>query len=166
MDERLSDLMKRYSGPPVNIEAIIRGLGIKLDKRAQLEANTSGELRPLGSGIYEIAANASDSYLRQRFTMAHELGHFMLHRNLIGDGISDDRLYRSTDQNTYLNTTVGPEEEAAANRFAARILMPAEQVRAVAKEVNSVAELAKRFQVSKRAMEVRLSSLNLSLPDA
>lgn len=43
-----------------------------------------------------ITVAANDPLTRQRFTLAHELGHYMLHRTLIGDGLDDDRAYRST----------------------------------------------------------------------
>jgi Zn-dependent peptidase ImmA (M78 family) len=163
--EKLAELLKAYGGPPVNIEAVVRGLGIELDKKADLKADISGQIEKLGEHTYKISANRSDNYFRQRFTMAHELGHFLLHRDLIGDGLYDDRAYRSTELGTYQNKLVGPAEEAAANRIAAQILMPAEKVRAEASDTTSVEALANRFQVSKKAMEIRLQTLGIGLAD-
>lgn len=164
MDERITSLLAQYGGPPVNIEAIIRGLGVELDKRAYLSTDISGELKKSGES-YRISVNGLDSYFRQRFTMAHELGHYLLHRDRIGDGIVDDRAYRSTDPSKYKSTLIGQAEEAEANRFAARILMPADKVTAEAKDASSLSTLAERFQVSKLAMEIRLSTLGIALPN-
>ena len=51
--------------------------------------------RKLFSG-YAIFVNKGDRYkTRQRFTIAHKIAHFILHREAIGDGIVDDALYRS-----------------------------------------------------------------------
>lgn len=163
MSEKLADLLERFGGPPVNIEAVIRGLGIELDKKAALKSDISGQIEKLSNKTYKVSVNASDNYFRQRFTMAHELGHYLLHRELIGDGLYDDRAYRSTETGTYTNKLVGPAEEAAANRIAARILMPADKVTSEAREVSSVEALAQRFQVSRRAMDIRLQSLGIDL---
>ncbi len=166
MREKFAELLEIYGGPPVNIEAVIRGLGIELDKKARLAAEISGQIEKCNDGRFKVSVNAADTYFRQRFTMAHELGHFLLHRDLIGDGLYDDRAYRSTEVGTYHNRLVGADEEAAANRIAASILMPAEKVRSEALESASVDALAKRFQVSKKAMEIRLETLGVSVPNA
>jgi Zn-dependent peptidase ImmA (M78 family) len=163
MSEKLAELLEQYGGPPVNIEAVIRGLGIELDKKAALDASISGQIERVAEQKYKVSVNATDNYMRQRFTMAHELGHYLLHQDLIGDGLKDDRAYRSTTIGTYSTALVGPAEEAAANRVAARVLMPAEKVASEARDFPSVDALAKRFQVSKKAMEIRLQTLGINL---
>ncbi|MFH3946356.1 ImmA/IrrE family metallo-endopeptidase, partial [Acinetobacter baumannii] len=96
---------------------------------------------------------------RQRFTIAHELSHFFLHKAVIDsspEGIKDNVLYRSGE----------PERiEYEANRLAADIVMPMPLVEQVLRdEFNGVVteatieSLAARFQVSKAAMEIRLST--------
>lgn len=163
MREKLAELLEQYGGPPVNIEAVIRGLGVELDKKATLASDISGQIERTNDNNYRVSVNVADNYMRQRFTMAHELGHFLLHKGLIGDGLTDDRAYRSTDVGVYRNPLVGEAEEAAANRVAARVLMPADKVRQEAQDYRSVEALAKRFQVSKRAMEIRLQTLGIEL---
>ena len=61
------DIVRQHIGPPVNIENIIRGLGIQLDKKAELDSEISGQLERLGPDSYRISANKTDHYLRQRF---------------------------------------------------------------------------------------------------
>ncbi|MDP9139968.1 MAG: ImmA/IrrE family metallo-endopeptidase, partial [Pseudomonadota bacterium] len=97
--------------------------------------------------------NRHDPPKRQRFTVAHEIAHFLLHRDDIGDGISDDVLYRSN---------LSDKREQQANRLAADILMPATLI-ANAKEdaeekgVGDVAlYLSEMFVVSEAAMQIKL----------
>src|SRR3546814_2493487 len=68
-----------------------------------------------GESGFAIYVNGSHPRVRRRFSIAHEIAHFALHRNLIGDGVTDDAMYRSN-----LSSAV----EVQANRMAADILMP------------------------------------------
>lgn len=105
-----------------------------------------------------ITVNAIDPPTRQRFTTAHELGHYMLHRDRIGDGIADDRAYRSTSSGRYHNTRIGPREETQANTFAANLLMPYELIEKLkADGITTPHALADRLQVSEQAMCIRLN---------
>jgi hypothetical protein len=153
---------------PVNIEAAIRELGLVLRKNADdLAPEISGQIKRLTDGGYEIATNAREHYFRQRFTMAHELGHYILHRDLIGEGLDDDTMYRSTPAGNFYNTRIRQVHEAQANSFAANFLMPSDKVlEEVAKEVvPTVKGLATKFQVSPSAMRWRLKSLGLNISD-
>ena len=98
---------------PIKVGSIAQKLGITI-KRATLAAGISGEIK-LIDGKCIVRVNRHDVKTRQRFTVAHEIAHFLLHRELIGDGITDDILYRSTLSDTL---------EAQANRLAADIVMP------------------------------------------
>jgi len=51
--------------------------------------------------------------------MEHELGHFVLYRSLIGEGIDDDIKYRSTAAGDFYNTAIDEVHEQQANSFAA-----------------------------------------------
>ncbi len=124
----LDKILREHAGPPVNIEGIIRDLGIRLDKRADLDSEISGQCERLDDGTYKISANKSDHYYRQRFTMAHELGHFLYHSHLLEDGVDDNRAYRSTADGRFFNKLIGPAEETEANRIAANVLMPKDLV--------------------------------------
>lgn len=141
---------------PVDIQGLCAELGIELHP-AWLDSDVSGELVPLEGGRYRINVNADHSPLRQRFTAAHEIGHFVYHRDLIGSGLDDDRAYRSTDTGRYHNTNIGPREETEANRFASNLLMPDHLMeRAKAAGLNTPEELAGAFLVSVPAMRVRM----------
>lgn len=137
---------------PVNLEELIRSLGIELDKKAKLDEGIAGKIERLESGRFKISINKNDHYFRQRFTMAHELGHFLLHEDLMGDGIEDTTLYRSPK-----NSAVTVTHEIEANRFAASILMPLRHVKSDYEEKGrDVKAVAKKWLVSPKAMSIRL----------
>lgn len=141
---------------PVNLFGMCEDLGIRHNV-TWLDSDVSGELVPLPDGNYEINVNAADSIGRQRFTTAHELGHFAMHRHLIGQGIDDDRAYRSTKVGRYYNTAIGPREETEANRFASNLLMPSHLMeRAKQQGLTTPRQLAEAFMVSLPAMRIRL----------
>ncbi len=97
-----------------------------------------------------IHYNPSEPYVRQRFTVAHELGHhFMNHGERPRDGVAQFNMYNFDPV------------EVQANRFAAELLMPAATVEFFARNntTNSVAYMAKQFYVSEVAMTNRLKNL-------
>ena len=142
---------------PVPVESLPALLGIKL-RKAFLSDGISGMLEKAGDSFL-LTLNTVDPKTRQRFTLAHELGHYMLHRHLVGDGLDDDRAYRSTDVGKYHNTLVGPKEETEANRFAANLLMPRLAIdREWAKSGTSVPQMATLFEVSEQAMTIRVGA--------
>ena len=113
---------------------------------------------------FNILINKSKAKTRQHFTIAHELGHYFLHSDIIkseeiivdGDNFLDGNqiLYR-------LDKTKRNEIETEANNFAASLIMPEELVRKAWSTVGGVEECAKIFQVSILAMSIRLDRLGL-----
>jgi Zn-dependent peptidase ImmA (M78 family) len=157
-------LRDRLNVIPVNIEGLIEDLGIDLIRKGELDPRISGQIERIDGDKYRITANKAESYFRRRFTMAHELAHYLLHKDLIGAGVDDTRAYRSTDIGRFHNVSILPEHETEANRLAARLLMPGEQVRGVHAEcAGDLLEIAKRFQVSAESMGYRLQALGLPI---
>lgn len=147
---------------PVNVELLAKALGIRV-RYAYLDNEISGmlERKKPDDDKYVITVNALHPETRQRFTLAHELGHYMLHRDLIGDGVDDDRAYRSTSVGRYHNLDFGPEEETEANGFAAGLLMPMDKVsEELARGHSDAKQLAQKFEVSKQAMSIMLEHVN------
>ena len=147
---------------PVDIERMIRDFSIDLDAKADLPKGISGQIELSHDDEYRISANAKDSYYRRRFTMAHELAHYLLHRDLIGCGLDDDCMYRSTAHGNYYNTAVMRRHETQANQLAAQLLLPGRLLREIWESDKDKQSLAKKFQVSKQAMQIRLESLGLA----
>lgn len=141
---------------PVDVEGLALALGIRVSTPF-LPDNVSGMICKTSSGDYEISVNARHRETRQRFTIAHELGHYVLHRSLIGDGNIDDAAYRS--DGSVKNNRIGPREEQEANQFAANLLMPMEAIRRFWDRAHGDAgQLARMFNVSEGAMKIRLKS--------
>ena len=149
----LADILQKYSKQaPIPVVGIANELGIKVYKTEDFDDRISGLIQKDehygGESGYAIYTNARHPITRRRFTIAHEIGHFYLHRELIGDGITDDGLYRSRLKGRL---------ESEANQFAANLLMPKELVwKFVERGVDTVEELAKEFNVSKSAVSIRL----------
>ena len=93
--------------------------------------------------------NSKEPRVRRRFTVAHELAHYLLHREMVGRGVTENAFYRS-------DSDLSSWQEMEANRLAAEILMPSDLVRAHAGSTD-FAYLASRYQVSEQAMQIRMS---------
>jgi Zn-dependent peptidase ImmA (M78 family) len=147
--EELQTLEEFTSEIPVRIGALAKALGLEVVV-ATLPLSISGMVKP-ENGKYVIKVNRFEPKERQRFTIAHEIAHYLLHRDLIAKGVVDSTLYRSK---------LSSRLEAEANKLAADILMPR---RIVARELTLVPEyvddvdayLAEKFRVSKPAMDIR-----------
>jgi Zn-dependent peptidase ImmA (M78 family) len=151
------------TSPPVPIDQLAAEAGAVI-RRQPNSPDISGLLFRESSQII-IGVNADDAPARQRFTIAHELGHLFLHKS---DRLFVDRSYRSTVQSP--ERSVDPTEEREANWFAAELLMPLDMVKAVADDVLAqramtddalIKTLAEQFQVSRQAMGWRLLNLGV-----
>lgn len=144
---------------PVDLHELASDLGLKVKKSFDLEDDIAGMIECDDNDTHTIFVNALQHPNRQRFTLAHEIGHFLLHRSLIGDGLDDTKAYRSTDAGKYYNGLVGPQEETEANKFAASALMPSHLIDKYQEEgITEASELAKKLQVSEQAMKIRLAN--------
>jgi Zn-dependent peptidase ImmA (M78 family) len=119
-----------------------------------LPSTESGYFRSQ-SGKYTIGINVKHHKKRQRFTLAHELGHYCLHRGKNDVAFEDEVLYRIENSSSI---------EYAANEFAARLLIPQDRLEKKIEEgMTDLAELADYFEVSQDAMRYRVLSLNYSI---
>lgn len=143
---------------PVKLGRLARDIGVAAIKVASMRTGVSGQIAR-EDGEYVIRVNRNEARERQRFTIAHELAHYLLHRDVIDSspgGITDNVLYRSG----------APEQiEFEANRLAADLVMPMRLVEKKVKEEfggiiteATIESLAASFEVSKAAMEIRLST--------
>lgn len=154
--EQLSIIQKHQIAAPVQTVSLADDLGLKVWHVPNWPDDLSGKIVMSadqgGTSGYAIYVNKGHHVNRRRFTTAHEIAHFVLHRQFIGDGIVDDGLYRSRLSNSM---------EVQANKMAADILMPRHLLNQhIAQGVNSVSRLAKIFQVSESAMSFRVGSPN------
>jgi Zn-dependent peptidase ImmA (M78 family) len=152
--EHLEIITSHQQAFPVAVGAIAKDLGI-IVKKATLSAGISGEIKEV-DGICTIRVNRHDVKARQRFTLAHEIAHFLLHRDKLSDGITDNILYRSSLSDTL---------EAQANRLAADIIMPWPLMKrsllnySDLKDEDKYERLAEAVDVSTTAIKIRLGKI-------
>ena len=143
-----------FGGPelPVPVEAIAEDLlGLRVEQEWGMEH--SGMLLPAERKIVLNAAEAprDEAPLRRfRFTIAHELGHWICH--VVGAERPAAMFCRAKDISEDADRVV----EREANVFAAELLMPEPAVRVAWQELGDVAACAARFDVSPTAMRWRL----------
>lgn len=146
---------KHMREKPVRVGDLARDLGLQVT-RSPLQPAISGLIKPsdqTASG-FEVFVNKFEPAERQRFTVAHEIAHYLLHRADIGSGVTDTIMYRSG---------LSSRKEAEANQLAALIVMPPDAVDAELERLGGlnspkvVEDLAAAFRVSVPAMKIRLS---------
>jgi Zn-dependent peptidase ImmA (M78 family) len=152
--------------PPVPVEALAAALAIDVRYSAGNDDVSGALIRSEDSVV--IAVNSAQHENRQRFTIAHEIGHFLLHKGTQVHFDDDFRVnYRKAD-----STGTATADEKEANWFAAVFLMPEHFLR---KDwlrlrlenhppLGAIHSLAVRYKVSPKAMELRLVNLGFISP--
>lgn len=149
---------------PIDVRAIAEREGIHIEE-IDLEPSVSGFLIEK-DGVVAIGINKNHNPSRQRFTIAHELGHFISHEdNPRSNFITKNGAFvYFRDEESATGTQ---EHERYANQIAADILMPKDELKKMVSEPFSAADdekisrLAQKFEVSFAAMSIRLSVLKL-----
>lgn len=146
---------------PIPIVKIVQALDFIVGKQ-KLQETFSGYIA-IGEKIREkfgkdrfICVNSTDCIGHQRFTIAHELAHFLF-----------DFKKSATYYNTYRTTDSDNKIEKRANAFAANLLMPAEEFRRIYNDIladneKKIEILMKYFEVSRRAIDLRIIELGLN----
>lgn len=157
----MSIVARHLAKAPVNLQAIFADLGVEYEAIWMDEASGSLSRK---DDKFIVSVNALEPETRQRFTAAHELAHYLLHRDLMGDGKRMhrhvDTLYAGGEQSG--DVIFKRSHEVEANRIAAQIVMPKKLVEQEYAKTPDAATLAKAFGVSKAAMEIRLKTLGLA----
>jgi Zn-dependent peptidase ImmA (M78 family) len=148
--------------PPVDVKKITDCLGIGLEYVKFDDEQISG-LLVNKDGKVRIGVNQTQPSNRQRFTVAHEIGHFILHVNkpIFIDEVQQKFRDKESSKGTY-------SEEIEANAFAAELLMPESFIRADMATLKrwdkeSLQQLAEKYEVSLEAFIYRLSNLSFEL---
>ncbi|WP_405444682.1 ImmA/IrrE family metallo-endopeptidase [Streptomyces erythrochromogenes] len=156
-------LLERFgvTEPKIDPADLAQKLGVIVVQQ-KMTADVSGMLLRRGEEKV-IGVNDAHAPVRQRFTVAHELGHLVLHR---GRPLILDTGTRVNFRDS-VSSMATDREEMEANRFAAALLAPETMVRRAVREIQFttaeglVKELAQRFGVSATAMNYRLLNLGI-----
>lgn len=150
--------------PPVPVEKLVSLLGIRLIYKF-FETDVSGLIGP-ENGEVIMCVNQKHSETRQRFTIAHELGHYSLHGK---DGTFVDVDFRGSVYRDGISTRAIDAREMEANAFAAELLMPLFFLEVDLKtnvfldyeSDDRIAKMAELYKVSEQALVIRLTNMKL-----
>lgn len=153
---------------PVDVERLVKLCGITVVPQPFDDGDVSGMLLREDGRPPVIGVNTRHARVRQRFTIAHEAGHWALHP---GREVIFDRPMRINHRDS-VSAMATDREEIQANAFAAALLMPERLVREHARQLPTktaqdpdaaAAALARdTFHVSHLAMSFRLINLGLA----
>lgn len=164
MENDMKIVARHMRNTPVDLSHMFRDLGIGYIEKP-ITSGESGWIERIGDK-FNVVVNSNESEARRRFSAAHELAHYLLHRDLMEDGSRmnrhTDRLYGGGSGDDQSCVLFKRHHEVQANRLAAQIIMPAELVRNKFATQKNSALLAKDFRVSKAAMDIRLKTLGLA----
>ncbi|MSO45110.1 MAG: ImmA/IrrE family metallo-endopeptidase [Thermoleophilia bacterium] len=142
---------------PVPVDSIASDLlGLLVTDRDEMEV--SGLLIPDQRRVYLNARESRENDGRRRFTLAHEIGHWVCQCNEGSGPAPEPILCREADMSAKIDTAI----EREANNFAASLLMPEAAVRATAARGIDVDHAAVHFGVSDIAMEWRYFNLGIT----
>ena len=153
-DETARKILNRQQAPPTRVVDLADDFGVSVWEH-DLGPQISGKLikgdSKAGYSDYTILINSKEPYLRRRFTVAHELSHYLLHRELVKKlgGIEENTFYRAEGLNSW--------QEMEANGLASEILIPYHLINKFRSDNRTPADLARLFEVSVSAMRIRLS---------
>lgn len=121
--------------------------------KQEMASDVSGKL--VGKdGQWVMIINSLHPEVRQRYTMGHELGHYLNHR----------KTNKSFEDGVFFRNKQKSSMEYIADQFAARLLMPEACIQTLLTEgVNTVRRMAALFDVSLEAMRYRLEELGYSV---
>jgi Zn-dependent peptidase ImmA (M78 family) len=161
--------------PPIDVKEVAERLGYRVVLKFFDEEDLSGTVMRDARGVVTIGINTFHAQVRQRFSIAHEIGHACLH------------LARGRQEAFFVDPPAGvffrdskasrgeDSKEIEANQFAAALLMPSQiigmSLTALAESPKkptidtAVSELAARFGVSTQAMRFRLVTLGFIEPE-
>jgi len=164
----------RFQVTPIDVNGIAETLGIQVSGRP-MEDQASGMLVVNGN-VSHIIYNSNHHPNRQRFTVAHEIGHFVLHHTPSVDRLFVDQKFAvykragASNAPEYLgfDSATTPSEEREANQFASALLMPKSRLQKYLEDRQltmlddyDLTALARTFGVSEQAMTLRATRLNL-----
>ncbi len=150
--------------PPIPVEKISEECGLSVIRR-NVESISGFIIR--GEGKAVIGVNSSNPIVRQRFTIAHELGHYLIHPPGTNDVHIDSGFeIRFRDDLSSQGTDTSEQE---ANFFAAELLMPQQFIQSDLENAGKIdlengeflEGLAQRYEVSNQALLIRLANLGV-----
>lgn len=166
--DKLNELLTTdcYQGYELQLDKLAKKLSLSIFDATFSDPNLSGAIyKDEITGNFNIYANAQHPITRKRFTIAHEIGHYI---SAICDSHSKDELFKNSEgledySVSYRHDGIKSEAETEANQIAAEMLMPQEWVRQFVRDGMSVEKMAEIFFVSEHAVAIRINSLGIDI---
>ena len=173
-DTDIENILARYKdSAPVSVGKLADELGLTVVRTTDLPTGMSGSISKEGDE-YFVYVNGAQPLRRQRFTIAHEIGHFVKHRQYLDqtDEILNPTkkeltmsLPRRNQPSVTLPDTEEKQREIEADDFAGELLMPEAKFREIWSKAQSLKDVADYFGVSGMAANVRAALLRLGYFD-
>ncbi len=139
---------------PTDLKKLVEGLGLKFIELNDPE-DIDGAILEIDGKPKMAVLNTTKSIARQRFTLAHELGHIFL--NHTKRDIYDAEMSREGEDQISSKSNK-PPKEIEADVFASELLIPYEQLKKNKDKLGDLDALAELFQVSKQAMTIAITN--------
>lgn len=154
--EQIKEKYKNHT--PVPIVDIANELGLKVFNTSSLKDSQSGLINK-ENGEYIVYVNSSHSAVRKRFTIAHEVAHFLKHFDQLREEHYINNKQPLCREDGVVLSDERKKMEIEANEIAAELLMPEEKFKEMWKKANTPEEVAVKFNVSVSAVVVRANKL-------
>jgi Zn-dependent peptidase ImmA (M78 family) len=143
-----------FSSNTIDVVRLANKLGIPVFKGKLAGAQKSAEIRRNEDGSYFIVVDENEPYTRQRFSIAHELAHYILHQEKL------------KESGTLNRDSANSEIEQQADQLAIETLMPKDKVESYIRKKgwhrlnqSILNKIARQFEVSPAAAAIRLREL-------
>ena len=136
---------------PTDLSVLFKGLGLKYIELNETD-DIDGAILEIDGKPAIAVLNKARPLQRQRFTLAHELGHIFL-KHTERDIYDSEEIRENSKQ---LKEKAKPPQEIEADIFASELLIPYEQLKKYTADMNDIDKLAGTFQVSKQAMTLAI----------
>lgn len=143
---------------PINVIDIARQLKLEYTTLFLQEGVSGLLVKDTKDGPFKAVVDAGEHEHRTRFTLAHEIGHYV--HKYVGEEWAH-REAGLVERRSELSSLGTDPEEIWANEFAACLLMPAAIVMRFWADGMEIPEMAKKFNVSQKALEYRIKNLGL-----
>ena len=141
---------------PIDPVTIARELGINV-YAAKMPNSVSGYIVKSDPGkAPDIFVNTEHAPVRQRFTIAHELGHYF--HQIEKDGHEESTYSYRRDELSSCGTDT---DERYANGFAAELLAPEPLIRQLKNDNKSELQIARELNVSLETIKYRMKNLGI-----
>ncbi len=166
ISKKLEELLMEdcYKDYELQLDNLAKKLSLSIFDATFTDPKLSGVIyKDKDTGKFSIYVNETHPITRKRFTVAHEIGHYI---SAICESYSKEQLFKEGFEDyavLYRKEGGNSLAEKEANQIAADMLMPAKWVQRFLEDGISIEKMAKIFFVSREAMAIRVDNLGITI---